>query len=274
MRRPASTGPSFGRASLTGVFPAAGVEGPARAGRPAAAGGRWGGGTSRAVSGAKLEPPAVSEPRHAGIAHARAHGKGVEAAVVVVGVPVARVDGHVEEVLTLDQVQGLDFHRDDAPAVDLTERQPLHCGVGAIAADPVLAKHADAEHGVLDRAMRAEGEMDDAGLACLEKVALLTVRPRELDARQLDLPASPARGAAGPGERLGLGVLHAERPGLEARYVLQVPAHHLAGLAVHLQPSPVEPHRLVAEALDAAEVMGDEHDGLPVRLELLDLAHA
>ena len=60
-------------------------------------------------------------------------------------------------------------------------------------------------------------------------------------------------------------VLDAERPGFLARHVVEVAAHDLPRLAVGLEPPAVEPHRFVAEPLDAAEVVGDEHDRLAAR---------
>ena len=182
--------------------------------------------------------------------------------MVVVWVAVARVHGHVEEIFALDQIEPVDLHGDHTLAVDLPEREALHRGVGPVAADPVLAEDADAEHGVLDRAMRAEAEMDGAGLARLEEVPLASVAARELDAGQLDLPAPPARRRARPGDRLGPVVLDPERPGFLARHVVEVAPHDLPRFAMELEPPLVEPHGFVAEALDAAEVVGDEHDGL------------
>ena len=69
-------------------------------------------------------------------------------------------------------------------------------------------------------------------------------------------------------------MLDAERPGFFARHVVEILADHLPGGPAGVQSTAVEPHRLVAEPLDATEVVGDEHDRLPARLELLDLADA
>src|SRR5262245_52682578 len=175
---------------------------------------------------------------------------------------VARVHGDIEEILALDQIESVDLHGDDALAVHLPPGEPLHRGVGAVAADPVLPENPDAEHRILDGPMGAKGEVHGAGLAGLEEVALLPVAPGQLDAGELDVAIPPPRAGARPRDRLGLRVLDAEGPGLLARHVVEVPAHDLARLAVGLEAPAIEPHRFVAEPLDAPEVMGDEHDRL------------
>src|SRR5262245_38204619 len=173
---------------------------------------------------------------------------------------VARVHGDIEEILALDQIESVDLHGDDALAVHLSPGEPLHRGVGAVAADPVLPEDSDAEHRILDGPMGAIGEVHGAGLTGLEEIALLPVAPAELDARELDVAAPPARAGARPRDRLGLRVLDTERPGFLARHVVEVSAHDLACVAVGLDPPAIEPHRLVTEPLDAAEVVGDEDD--------------
>src|SRR5262245_33915870 len=206
---------------------------------------------SRALSAARLETPPVGEPRDARVPHPGADGERVQAAVVVVGVAVAGVRGDVQEVVPLDELEPLDLHGDHALTVDLPEREPLERGVGPVAAHPVLAKDADAEDRIVEWPMRPEGQPEGTGLARLEQVPLAPGPVGERDAAELDLAATPPRGSARPGDGLGLSVLDAEGPRLLARHVIEVPADDRPGLPVGLEPSPIEPHRLVAEALDA-----------------------
>src|SRR5262245_1004284 len=143
MSRPASTVPT-GRPSTGGFTRGSVTAPPWRALVGWTSRGRGQPSGSRAVSRALLEPPAMGEPRHARVANPRAHGEGVEAAVVVVRVSVARVGGHVEEIFTLDQVEVFDLHGHHPLAVDLAEAESLQRGIGPVAADPVLPEHADA----------------------------------------------------------------------------------------------------------------------------------
>src|SRR5262245_23412651 len=213
------------------------------------------------------KPPAVGQPGHPGVFDAGPHREGVETAVVVVGVAVPRVDRHVEQVLPLDQVEPLDLQRDLALAGELPEVVAVDAGVGPVAADPVLPEHADPEDRVLDWPRRPPRDLDGARLAGVVEVALGAGGVAQPDPRDLDLAAAPARGGAGGDLGLGFPVLHAQRPGLVAGHLAQVAADDLARLAVRHEPALVEPHRLVAEPLDAAEVVGDEDDRLAARLE-------
>ena len=163
---------------------------------------------------------------------------------------------------------------DLALALDLAQREPLHGGVGPVAADPVLAEDADAEDRVLDRAL-APGRRGGACRARPSRRGSARGRPCPSWTRVSSTSRVPHRCAVPRGRRLlGLGVLDPERAGLLTRHVLEIAADHLLRLAAGVEPPLVEPHRLVAEPLDAAEIVRDQDDRLPARLELLDLAHA
>src|SRR5262249_62018701 len=102
--RPSASGVPVGRTSVCGVTRESATPPPRRPG------------PSRPIPGARLVPPPVAEPRHAGVEHPGAHGEGVEPAVIVVRMPVARVHGHVEEIVPLDQADAPDTHGDAALA--------------------------------------------------------------------------------------------------------------------------------------------------------------
>ena len=122
--------------------------------------------------------------------------------------------------------------------------------------------------------MRAVGEVNGAGLAPLVHVALVAVSVEEADAGELHLARPPPVGRPRRHRRLRALVLDTERPRLLAGDVTEVAPHDLAGRPRRHHAPRVEPHRLVAQPLDAPEIVGDEDDRFPPRLELLDLPHA
>ena len=100
--------------------------------------------------------PVVARPVDADVLRARLHAERVEQAVVVVGIAVALVDGHVELVGAFDEIEAVDRERDLGLAGQPLRVHLLEVRVGAVAADAVGVEQADAEHEVVDRVLRAD----------------------------------------------------------------------------------------------------------------------
>ena len=76
--------------------------------------------------------------------------------MVVVGVPVAPVRGHVELVGAADQLETIDDEGHFAVAGDANPTQFLDFGVGAVAAHAVGVENADAKDEVVQGKRRAD----------------------------------------------------------------------------------------------------------------------
>ena len=221
--------------------------------------------------------------------------------VVVVLHPVARMRRDVELVGALDEVEPLDDERHLAGAGQLDRLELLDVGVRAVAAHPFAVEDADAEDEVVHRLRRPDREPDRQPVAAAEDVRLgaVALDGDAFDAHRPGAPAAfrgpehvggrlpagrrrPLRGGLGrlgrlgldAHGRLGLAVRRGQGALLAPGDVGRVGVHHLARVAVAADAPRVHPHRFVAVALDHAQSVRHQHDGLAPPLEVRELVEA
>ena len=93
----------------------------------------------------------MARPVDADVLQARLHAERVQQPVVVVGRAVALVDGDVELVGALDQIERLDDEARPRRRRERVALELLDVGVRAVAADAFGVEDADAEDEVVDR---------------------------------------------------------------------------------------------------------------------------
>jgi hypothetical protein len=194
------------------------------------------------------------------VQHPGAHGEGIQR-LCSVRVTVARVHGHVEQVLPPDQVEpSICMVR--APWPSTFPGEPLHRRVGAVA-DPSFRKMptntGHPQPG--DWRGRRDERCRPAGF---EEVALWPSPWRWT--RVSSTSRVPQRGGAGPRDCLVRVCSTPSASFLSARHVVEIPTHDRARRGP--EPPAVEPHRFVAEPLDAPEVVETSTIVLPAALNL------
>ena len=103
----------------------------------------------------------------ADILHATADAEGVEAAVVVVGRPVAPMYGDIEEVAAFDEPQVAELDARFESAVDPCGLELFDVGVRAVDRDTIRGEEAHPEHEVLDRSLCVTAKADAQGVATI-----------------------------------------------------------------------------------------------------------
>src|SRR2546423_9718563 len=112
--------------------------------------------------------------------------------MVVIGRSVFAVDGDIEFVRSVDQVETLNRARHLGIARKLAGNGSLDMRVGAVAADTLGVEDPDAEDKIAHWLVGMDAEADLQRLARLEDVGRLTIRACQVDTGDLDLARSPA----------------------------------------------------------------------------------
>ena len=237
----------------------------------------------------RRELPAVARPVDADVLAARLHAERVEQPVVVVRIAVARVDRDVELVGALDEVEALDHEIALAACPRQLDRLQLRdVGVGAVAADAVGVEEPDAEGEVgaaaaaPDRRAESSSRSPDWNTWPAAPSSPMKVTPVISTSRDPQRPSVARNMSSGGGRgrrRIASAVTsarrrssaHAPAPGHPTRPATALPrlldvgdvgADDAPRIAVARAEPGVNPQRLVAEALDQAQRVRHEQDGL------------
>src|SRR4051794_7278723 len=144
----------------------------------------WNGSIERDAIG---EPPLVPGPVNTDVLRTRFHAERVEQSMIVVRIAVEFVNGDVDLVGALDEIERVDGEEGLCVTQDAHRLQVLDIRVRAVTADAFGVEDSDSDDEVLIFHWRSKPHSNRQGFAAVKHVARLLVRTKQLDLGDLDL---------------------------------------------------------------------------------------